>query len=62
MRFHEGQKEYFEKKGMSLQVGVFLLKKNRISHKQVHFTALYRCDQGTVDTLPIAYIILTKNF
>ena len=62
MRFHEGQKEYFGKKGMSLQVDVFFIKRNRISHKQVHFTALYRCDQGTVDTLSIAYIILTKIF
>ena len=60
MRFHEGQKEYFGKKGLSLHVDVFLMKKNHMLHKQVYFTALYCCDQGTVDTLSIADI--DKNF
>ena len=56
MRFREGQKEYFGKKGISLHGDVFFMKKNHILHKQVYFTTSYRCDQGTVDTLSIADI------
>ena len=59
MRFHEGQKEYFGKRGMSLHV-VFFIKKNYTLHKQVYFTASYHCDQGPVNTLSIADIVLTK--
>ena len=58
MRFHEGQ-EYFGKRGMSLHV-VFFIKKNHILHKQVYLTASYRCDKGTVNTLSIADLVLTK--
>ena len=60
VRFCEGQKEYFGKKVMSLHVDVFFMKKNHILHKQVCSTALYHCDQGTVDTLSIADIVLTR--
>ena len=60
VRFCEGQKEYFGNKEMSLQDDVFFIKNNHILHKQVYFTALYCCDQGTVDTLSIADIVLTK--
>ena len=60
VRFCEGQKEYFGKKVMSPHVDVFFMKKNHILHKQVYSTALYHCDQGTVDTLSIADIVLTR--
>ena len=62
VRFHEGWKEYFGKKGMSLHIDVFSIKKNRILHKQVYFTASYRCDQGSVDTLRIADIVINSQF
>ena len=40
----KGQKEYFEKKGMTLHVDVIFTKENDQLKKRVCFTAVYRCE------------------
>ena len=61
VRYREGQKEYFGKKGMSMHVDVFVLKKPDGSlTKHVYFTILYRCDQGTSAVISIADVVLKQ--
>ena len=45
VKFREGQKEYFGKKGMSLHVDILLLREAELKH--VYFTAVYHSDQST---------------
>ena len=56
----EGQKEYFEKKGMALHVDVIFTKENDQLKKRVYFTAVYRCEQGLIDALCLADVVLAK--
>jgi len=54
------QKEYFGKKGMTLHVDVFFVKENEQVKKKVYFTAVYRCEQGLVDSLCLGDVVLAK--
>ena len=58
--FREGQRDYFGKKGMSVNVDVLLTKAVASSElmKNVYFTTIYRCDQDVIDTLCIAEHVL----
>ena len=56
-QFREGQKQYFEKKGISLHVDVMLLKEKMIL---LCCTVIYRCSQEMKDILNIADIVLEK--
>ena len=60
MKYREGQKEYFGKKGMSLPVDILFLKKSGQILKDVYFTAMYRCEQGAKDVITLADIVLDK--
>ena len=46
IKYREGQKEYFGKKGMSMHVDVFISKKKDEDEfrKHVYLTVIYRCD------------------
>lgn len=56
----EAMSEYFGKRGMTVSVVVFLTKAIMSYHKQVYLVALDKSDQGTVDTLCIADIVLEQ--
>ena len=56
----EGKKEYFDKKGLTLHVDVFFLKENGQLRKKFYFTAVYRCEQGLIDSLCLAEVVLPK--
>ena len=60
VKFREGQRDYFGKKGMSLHVDVFFVKKNGQIIKHVYLTAVYRCDQGTSSVISIADAVLDQ--
>ena len=61
MHYRDGQKEYFGKKGMSLQVDFFLYKiTNKNVAKFPYFTVIERCDQGLVDVLSISDVVLEQ--
>ena len=53
LKFCEGHKDYFGKKGMSMHIDAFFLKKGLDVSKQVYLTVIYRCDQGMANTLSI---------
>ena len=61
-KFREGQKEYFGKKGMSLHVDIFFLKKDADTNlrKHIYLTAMSRCEQGTGDVISIADVVLDQ--
>ena len=60
-KFRKGQKEYFGKKGMILHVDViFFLDSNGDLQKNVSFTTVYQCDQGIINSLSIANLLLDK--
>ena len=46
MRYREGQREYFGKKGMSLHIDVIFRKNQEDLLKYVYFTCLFRCKQS----------------
>ena len=60
VKFREGQKDYFGKKGLSLHVDVFIVKNEDVFRKHVYFTCLQQCDQGMTDVLELADIVLDK--
>ena len=60
VKFREGQKEYFGKKGMSLHVDILSLRKAEQLLKRVYFTAVYRSDQSTKDVISLADTVLNK--
>ena len=60
LKFREGQKDYFGKKGMSMHIDVFFLKKGLDISKQVYLTVIYRCDQGMANTLSICENVLKE--
>ena len=60
VKFREGQKEYFGKKGMSLHVDVFFLKKNEVLYKHVYLTAIYRCDQNTSSVISLSEKVIDE--
>ena len=61
IRYRQGQKEYFGKKGMSLHIDVLLLKQQTATlQKDVYFTAIYRSDQDVVETLCVANHVLEQ--
>ena len=45
---------------MTLRVDVFFLKENGQLRKKVYFTAVYRCEQGLIDSLCLAEVVLPK--
>ena len=49
MKFCEGQKEYFGKKGISLHVDCLMFRSESSLKKVVYFTIIYRCDQDAKD-------------
>ena len=49
MKFCEGQKEYFGKKGISLHVDCLMFRSEGSLKKVVYFTIIYRCDQDAKD-------------
>ena len=60
-KFHEGQTEYFGKKAVTLHVDViFFLDSYGDLQKNVYFTTVYRCDQGIINSLSIANLLLVK--
>ena len=61
MKYREGQKEYFSKKGMSLQVDV-LFQKNEDGQlrKDVYFTSVYRSVQDVAETLCVLDHVLAQ--
>ena len=62
-QFREGQKQYFGKKGISLHVGIMLLKEEMIVKKMyttLRFIDAYRCSQGMKDISNIADTVLKK--
>lgn len=61
LRYREGQKEYFGKKGMSLHVDVLFQKdQDGQLRKDVYFTALYRSDQNVLETLCVLDHVLAQ--
>lgn len=52
--------EYFGKRGMSVSVEVFIFKISGAYHKQVYLVALEKCDQGALETLCIADVVLRE--
>ena len=60
IKFREGKKEYFGKKGMSLHIDVFFTKQNGNIRKWVYYSSVYRCDQGIAGTLSLASTVLDK--
>ena len=60
LKFREGQKDYFGKKGMSMRIDVFFLKKGLDISKQVYLTVIYRCDQGMANTVNICKNVLKE--
>ena len=60
VKFCEGQKDYFGKKGLSLHVDVFIVKNEDVFRKHVYFTCLQQCDQSMTDVLGLADIVLDK--
>ena len=58
MRFREGQREYFGKKGMSIHIDVFFRKQGEDLLKYVYLTCLFRCNQNSVDVLNIGDNVL----
>ena len=51
IRYREGQREYFGKKGMSLHIDVFFRQQEDRLLKYVYMTCLFRCKQSKVDVL-----------
>ena len=49
MKFCEGQKEYFGKKGISLHVDCLMFRSEGSLKKVVYFTIIYWCDQDAKD-------------
>ena len=60
IKFREGQKDYFGKKGMSLHVDVFFVRKEELLVKHVYLTVIYRCEQNTSSIISIADIFLNE--
>ena len=60
VKFREGQKDYFGKKGMSLHVDVFFVRKEELLVKHVYLTVIYRCEQNTSSIISIADIVLNE--
>ena len=45
---------------MTLHEDVFFLKENGQLRKTVYFTVVYRCEQGLIDSLCLAEVVLPK--
>ena len=45
---------------MTLHVDIFFLKENGQLRKKVYFMAVYRCEQGLIDSLCFAEVVLPK--
>ena len=61
LKYREGQKEYFGKKGMSLHVDVLFQKdEDGQLRKDVYFTSVYRNDQDVVETLCVLDHVLAQ--
>lgn len=60
VKHHEGQQEYFGKKGLSLHCDIFVKKNKDMLVKSVYHTAVYRCHQDMIATLNIADVVLKE--
>lgn len=60
VRYREGQREYFGKKGMSLHVDVFFVREHDQLKKRVYFTAIYRCEQNVNDVVALSTSVLDQ--
>ena len=60
IRYREGQREYFGKKGMSLHIDVSFRKEKESLLKYVYMTCLFRCKQSMIDVLNIGDNVLNK--
>ena len=60
MSYREGQRKYFGKKGMSLQVDVFISRPYNDLEKMVYLTLIHRSEQTKLDTMNIADHVLAK--
>ena len=60
VKYKEGQKDYFGKKGMSMHVDVFFVKRDNDISKQVFITVIYWCDQGIASSLCISEHVLKE--
>ena len=60
VKYREGQREYFGKKGMSLHIDVIFRKVDSEIEKDVYLTCLYRCSQSMVDVHCIAEKVLQE--
>ena len=60
MKFREGLREYYGKKGMSLHVDVFFLKKNNHLFKRLYLSSINQYDQGMIDTLLLGKAVLKQ--
>ena len=60
VKFREGQKEYFGKKGMSMHIDVFISQHDGKLKKHVYVSLIYRCEQGTSSIISIADAVLDQ--
>ena len=60
MKYREGQRKYFGRKGMSLHVDVFFLKKNSHFLKRLYLPSINQCEQGMIDTLSLGKTVLKQ--
>ena len=60
IKYREGQREYFGKKGMSLHIDVFFRQNDDRLLKYVYMTCLFRCKQSMVDVLNIGDNVLRR--
>ena len=59
-RYREGQREYFGKKGMSLQIDVFFQDIDGKLLKSVYLTCIFRCAQSMVEVLNIGDHVINE--
>ena len=59
VKYREGMKEYYDKKGMTMHADVFVLKEaDGQLKKHVYLTVIYNSDQGTSAVISIADVVL----
>lgn len=60
LRCHEGQRNYFGKKGLSIHVHVFFFKRGGKLQKAVYLTIVENCSQNITDTLCVLDVVMEQ--